>query len=396
MHRYKWSLPKLKLTFLTTITLLFLYKFGYNGHSIAHLKRTKLKNNKDTLVHIVLVSCARLDYQNVRYSDKAVDQSVTMMKSAIATSKYPIHFHVFTESDMKLVFDSEVETWPQKVLNRVNVTLYDISYERFVPKDLGEELKRWYKPCGSYRLFVPILLEEVGVSKALYVDNDVLFVRPVNDLWREFEYFDEQQVMGVAPTSGENFQGSDENEFSIKDKENGFFQINSGVLLFDIRKMLKSKWKLDKNGDELLQYGKRLILKYYFRYKNSAEHDQKLLNIIFHYNPELLRRLSCRWNFKNNMCSSDDLTCPDAESLGAGAVHGISSSFFGDVNPTFRALYECFLNFDFIEDDLESFFNSYLQMLDSTAVGTYCYHKHHTISFSISETVKYLKTTNSV
>ena len=393
MNRYKWNLPKCKLIFLAIIVLLFLFKFCYRRHSDASFKVKHLKNNKLSSVHIALVSCARLDYQNVRYSNKAVDQSVTMMKSAIATSNCPIYFHVFTESDMKLDFESELETWPEKVLNRINVTFYDINYERFVPKKLGEELKVWYKPCGSYRLFTPMLLDEVGVGKAIYVDNDILFVRSVSDLWSEFDNFDKHQVMGIAPTSGETFQGSDSNEFSIKSKENGFFQINSGVLLFDIRKMLGSKWKLDKIGDESLEYGKKLILKYYFRYKNSAEHDQKLLNIIFHYNPELLRPISCRWNFKNNMCSSDGLTCPDAESFGAGVVHGISSSFFGDVNPTFRALYECFLNFDFIEDDLERFLDSYLQMLDSTAVGTYCYKKHHTISLSLSQTIDELKST---
>ena len=58
---------------------------------------------------------------------------------------------------------------------------------------------------------------------------------------------------------------------------------------------------------------------------------------------DLIRQLPCKWNFKNNFCSNDDNTCPDAEVDGAAVVHGISSTFFGDVNPTFRALYEAFL-----------------------------------------------------
>ena len=36
----------------------------------------------------------------------------------------------------------------------------------------------------------------------------------------------------------------------------------------------------------------------------------------------------------------DGNVCKDAEEHGAGAVHGITSAFFGDVNPTFRSLYE--------------------------------------------------------
>jgi len=57
----------------------------------------------------------------------------------------------------------------------------------------------------------------------------------------------------------------------------------------------------------------------------------------------MLRKLTCSWNFKNNFCSDDGNVCTDAEqSKGAGAVHGITSAFFGDVNPTFRSLYLAF------------------------------------------------------
>ena len=34
------------------------------------------------------------------------------------------------------------------------------------------------------------------------------------------------------------------------------------------------------------------------KYKDRAEHDQKLLNIMFHFNPHLLHQLECSWNFK--------------------------------------------------------------------------------------------------
>ena len=76
------------------------------------------------------------------------------------------------------------------------------------------------------------------------------------------------------------------------------------------------------------------------KYKDRAEHDQKLLNIMFHFNPHLLHQLECSWNFKNNFCTDAGNVCQHAEDNGAGAVHGITSAFFGDVNPTFRALYE--------------------------------------------------------
>ena len=61
---------------------------------------------------------------------------------------------------------------------------------------------------------------------------------------------------------------------------------------------------------------------------------------MFHFNPHLLHQLECSWNFKNNFCTDAGNVCQHAEENGAGAVHGITSAFFGDVNPTFRGLYE--------------------------------------------------------
>ena len=88
-------------------------------------------------------------------------------------------------------------------------------------------------------------------------------------------------------------------------------------------------------------HGLNLDLTFHLRkYKDRAEHDQKLLNIMFHFNPHLLHQLECSWNFKNNFCTDAGNVCQHAEENGAGAVHGITSAFFGDVNPTFRGLYE--------------------------------------------------------
>ena len=97
----------------------------------------------------------------------------------------------------------------------------------------------------------------------------------------------------------------------------------------------------------LLKFPFLVFIKKIFRkYKDRAEHDQKLLNIMFHFNPDMLHQLACSWNFKNNFCMDDGNICKSAEENGAGAVHGITSAFFGDVNPTFRSLYEgTFLNY---------------------------------------------------
>ena len=42
---------------------------------------------------------------------------------------------------------------------RVKWTIQTIDYSK-LPQDLIEEWKRWYKPCGSFRLLTPMLLGE--------------------------------------------------------------------------------------------------------------------------------------------------------------------------------------------------------------------------------------------
>ena len=66
---------------------------------------------------------------------------------------------------------------------------------------------------------------------------------------------------------------------------------------------------------------------------------------------ELIKQLSCSWNFKNNFCQDNQNICHDAEVHGAGAVHGITSKFFGNENPTFRALYEALLKVSVFRQD---------------------------------------------
>ena len=65
------------------------------------------------------------------------------------------------------------------------------------------------------------------------------------------------------------------------------------IMLMNFTRMLKYDWMLfddvnsiDANENESRQkYGTDLLMSYYKRYRGNAEHDQKLLNIIFHHNP---------------------------------------------------------------------------------------------------------------
>uniref|UniRef100_H2YMG5 Nucleotide-diphospho-sugar transferase domain-containing protein n=1 Tax=Ciona savignyi TaxID=51511 RepID=H2YMG5_CIOSA len=349
-------------------------------------------------MHLVAVSCGRPNYQGIRDIKKPMDQTLTMIKSAALFAHNPLHIHIFTEEDMISMFETEIEAWPAKVHSRVTYTIQQINYDNHLPPRLVADWKKWYKPCGSFRLLVPMILKGL-TSAAIYSDSDVIFVKPIDELWAQFKEMDERQVAAISPTAGHPIGGSKLNENFIS-HPSGLFQINTGVMALNFTRMLATDWllfhdehKTDQSETQRVNYGVELLLPYYDEYKEKAEHDQKLLNIIFHYNPELLRQLPCTWNFKNNFCQDDDNTCPAAERDGAGAVHGITSAFFNDVNPTFRSLYEAFLQYDFEPDVEAHLLKPFLDQLAETGQGTYCATKAYVITTSLSSSVKYLMRT---
>jgi len=65
-------------------------------------------------------------------------------------------------------------------------------------------------------------------SAAIYSDSDVIFIKPIDELWSEFKQFGKQQVMAISPTAGHPIGGSKDNENFIS-HPSGLFQINSGV-----------------------------------------------------------------------------------------------------------------------------------------------------------------------
>ena len=106
-----------------------------------------------------------------------------MIKSAALFAQQRLHIHVFTEEDMAPLFEGELESWPDSIKDRIEYSINKIDYSQ-LPQDLIAEWKSWYKPCGSFRLLTPMLLGETGVTDAaIYADSDVVFTKPIDQLW---------------------------------------------------------------------------------------------------------------------------------------------------------------------------------------------------------------------
>lgn len=252
-----------------------------------------------------------------------------MMKSAVLFSTMKVHLHIFTEENMKTLFSEELAMVKQnnRELN-FEYTIRLINYET-IPESLRKTWKSWYKPCGSFRLLTPFILPEFGITQAIYADSDVLWIKPIDHLWHKLKEFSKTNVMASTPTAPliEKIQPNKENAikgyYDKNDKyifdtmHRGLYQINTGVLLMDFTKMLNTPWSTPKSSDhlngnqEIGGYSSELLLKYYEKYSSVAEHDQKLMNYVFHYNPDLLYALPCE--FKG--WGSGGFTSEDLENL---------------------------------------------------------------------------------
>ena len=390
--RKKWNKNFALITLL--LFLLFIFNFveidieigddtswssGPNGGSsntIGRRSRPSSQSKELETVQLMTVSCGKPNYQGIRDVRKPLDQSLTMIKSAALFCQKKLHIHIFTEEDMKPLFKEEIDSWPKNVLKRVKYTLHDAEYQE-IPEELKNQWKGWYKPCGSFRLLTPHILPKFDVQAAIYSDSDVIWTRPIDQLWDELSEFEENQVMGVSPTAGHPLGGSRLNENFIM-HNTGLFQINTGVMLMNFTKINQADWflphdevKRERPG-EPVKWGSDLLIPYYQKYKDKAEHDQKLMNIVFHYNPHLLRQLNCHWNFKTNFCMDENNICQSAEDQGPGAVHGITSAFFGHEHPTFKALYETFKAYEWDRNLNDALVGVFEDVVERTAKHTFC------------------------
>ena len=72
-----------------------------------------------------------------------------------------------------------------------------------------------------------MILKDVTTA-AIYSDSDVIFIKPIEQLWSQLKSFKGHQSVAISPTSGHSLGGSEDNENFIRGRD-GIFQINSGV-----------------------------------------------------------------------------------------------------------------------------------------------------------------------
>lgn len=124
----------------------------------------------DPPMHLAVVTCG-----------DRLEETLTMVKSAVLFSIRHLHLHIFTEDQLHASFMeavslkyffchcvlttscsvirnlqcflcSQLESWPVMIRSKFSYTVYSISF----PKDNAAEWKKLFKPCASQRLFLPV------------------------------------------------------------------------------------------------------------------------------------------------------------------------------------------------------------------------------------------------
>ncbi|XP_077373458.1 glucoside xylosyltransferase 1 isoform X2 [Festucalex cinctus] len=326
---------------------------------------SEAEDGGDESIHLAAAACG-----------PKLDETLTMLKSAILFSKKPIKFHIFADGELQGNFQNALHSWPSSIQTKFNFVIYPIAY----PSVNENEWKKLFKPCATQRLFLPLILTEV--DSLLYVDTDILFLRPVEDVWDFFSRFNASQLSAMALET-EDLRIGWYNRFA-RHPYYGAAGVNSGVLLMNMTRIRETLFKNDITTVALKW--SEMLMPLLQKYKLKMPWgDQDLLNIIFHHNPESLFVLPCQWNYRTDHCVYGH-NCRQAEKDGVSILHGSRGVYHGKNQPQFRAVYEAVRQYPFGEN-MET---SLLQPLEASlriTSNSYCGRVSHLFTKRLKQSV---------
>ncbi|CAG2118923.1 unnamed protein product, partial [Medioppia subpectinata] len=168
--------------------------------------------------------------------NETLKQSLITLKSAAILTKSRLHFIVMSdEYNRKIMGRSILNEWPKEILSRISFEIHLVSFPNTVNV---EEWRRLFKLCAAQRLFLPTILKDI--DSVLYVDTDVLFLTPVDQMWSIFERMNSTQMAAMSPES-EDFASSWYYRFA-KHPYVERLGVNSGVMLMNLTRMRDFHW----------------------------------------------------------------------------------------------------------------------------------------------------------
>lgn len=342
-------LRKMLLWYLVAIlalllTYLLLYrKTSLNLKNIPYIKISKYYSKSSTIeVSLTVVACG-----------SKLEETLTMIKSALLynTAQTHLNIKIITEDVMKQKFEKQLIEWQKDFPSDFSFELYSLHFPKVEEKDW----RNLFKPCAAQRLFLPSLLNKTDAT--LYVDTDIVFLSPVEDIWSHFNNFNSSQIAGLSPEH-EDTQIGWYNRFA-RHPFYGPLGVNSGVMLMNLTRMRTFNWE-------------NQIFPLYKKYKSQITWgDQDLINILFYYHPDKLYIFSCIFNYRPDHCMYVNV-CNINE--GIRILHGNRGYFHLNKQPIFRKIYETIRDVNVKNFNLTSFPHNLNESLTSGLVNSsMCY-----------------------
>ncbi|KAI1280862.1 Glucoside xylosyltransferase 2 [Halotydeus destructor] len=294
------------------------------------------------------------------------EQTIVSIKSAIILSRSELHFVIMADDENKQhLIETISKKWPQNILKNISFEIRPIQF----PSG-SDKWKKLFKPCASQRLFLPSLLPHV--DSAIYIDNDVLFLSPPEQLWSQFSRMNQSHMAALAPEH-EDYSAGWYNRFA----KHPFVKplgVNSGVMLMNLTRMRDFLWE-------------RFLEPVYEQYKlEIVWGDQDIINIIFHFHSDKLHIVPCHWNYRPDHCIYSQV-CKTIYEHGVKLLHGNRDAFTNDKFPAFRAIYDAMKMYTLGTDVDENLLEPMIDMLGSTEYTSCGKHQRYIIK-SLEESLE--------
>ncbi|KAK3877913.1 hypothetical protein Pcinc_017423 [Petrolisthes cinctipes] len=277
---------------------------------------------------LVLVVCQAPQDQNITYGDFTEPESHLLASWARQAEQLYTLFTTllyFTKSAVwRIIVVTDSMATFQKVLNiSSHVSMHRLQLEHsplWLPENQPQLSQQQWRPCVWAKLFLAESLPDEDA--VVYVDTDVVFLGPGEDLWWLLRSLGPQQALALAPEP-QYQRDQPRRPFA------GRVGLNTGMMALNLTRLRQ----LDGGGlgSAILRAGMMTP---------SPRHDQDALNNYLSLNPHLLLEVSSRWNFLPSSCFREAPECTDCISAGITLLHGADATFHRNIDRKFMAMYK--------------------------------------------------------
>ncbi|KAL7643760.1 UNVERIFIED_CONTAM: hypothetical protein RMT77_005766 [Armadillidium vulgare] len=283
---------------------------------------TSIKRSRTSEPFVITIckdNTSKMENQNQRQ----MDQTYVLLKSAALLANKILRFIILVEEDD--VFNeilARIENWPGRIRNKIILEKGQVWY----PKSVN--MKNMFRTCATERLFLHEALP--SEDSVVHLDTDILFLKPPEEMLKEFSQFDSVQISGLSPC----LYLYDNSHHDIP--HYGKTGLNAGVWMMNLTRMKNFPGGWTNECINIVN-----------EYKTHLRYaDQDIANIIFSKNPKALYELACQWNFRDNICNKNRNPCKGVEHTGIYLLHGCAYAFYEDHNQKIKVMFNEFLNFD--------------------------------------------------